>query len=47
MNGGTIRGTALSMDSTARPWMGRFHEWDRSNLSNISTTLVMSDLAAK
>ena len=27
MNGGTIRGTALSMDGTARPWMGGYHEW--------------------
>ena len=27
MNGGTIRETALSMDGTAYPRMGRFHEW--------------------
>jgi hypothetical protein len=27
MNGGTIRGTALSMDGTARPWMGGYQEW--------------------
>ena len=26
MNGGTIRGTALSMDGTARPWMGGYYE---------------------
>jgi len=27
MNGGTIRGTALSMDGTARLWLGGYHEW--------------------
>jgi hypothetical protein len=27
MNGGAIRGTALSMDGTARPWIGGYHEW--------------------
>jgi hypothetical protein len=32
MNGGTIRGTALSMDGIAHPWMERFYEWIRTNL---------------
>jgi len=27
MNGGTISGTALSMDSTACLWTGGYHEW--------------------
>jgi len=35
MNGGIIRGTALSMDGTALPWTGGYHEW----VITLATTL--------
>jgi hypothetical protein len=39
MNDSTFRGTALSIDGTARPWMGRFHEWVRTHTIHLSNAL--------
>ena len=47
MNGGTIRGTALSMDGTARPWMGRFYEWVRTGLHPIARFTTALDVSLK
>jgi len=44
MNGGTIRGTALSMDGTASPWTGGYHEWVTTNHSSQRWDVVLKKI---